>query len=140
MTVRGDYQKLPGLALASLRKALDSTGNNTGLNFNIALNYGSRNEIFMAAKKFAEDVLRGELDLDTSTEKDFRDRFYDNKIPDPDLVIRTSGEERLSNFMLWQSAYSELVFSDVLWPDFTVHEYKKALKEYENRNRRFGGS
>ena len=139
LTVMGDYQKLPGLALASLRKALDSTGNNTGLNFNIALNYGSRNEIFMAAKKFAEDVLRGELDLDTSTEKDFRDRFYDNKIPDPDLVIRTSGEERLSNFMLWQSAYSELVFSDVLWPDFTVHEYKKALKEYENRNRRFGG-
>ncbi len=139
LTVMGDYQKLPGLALASLRKALDSTGNNTGLNFNIALNYGSRNEIFMAAKKFAEDVLRGELDLDTSTEKDFRDRFYDNKIPDPDLVIRTSGEERLSNFMLWQSAYSELVFSDVLWPDFTVHEYKKALKEYDNRHRRVGG-
>ncbi len=139
LTVIGDYTALPEAAVKSLEKALEDTKNNTGLNFNIALNYGSRNEILRAAKDMARDIMAGKLDIDAVTEEDFSDRMFTKGMPDPDLVIRTSGEERLSNYLLWQSAYSELVFSDVLWPDFTVSEYKKMLKVYESRNRRFGG-
>lgn len=139
LTVMGDYKALPKEAVKSLEKALEATKNNTGLNFNIALNYGSRREILMAAKEFAKDIIEGKLDMDLADEQDFAERLYTKNMPDPDLVIRTSGEERLSNYLLWQSAYSEFVFTDVLWPDFTVYEYKKALKEFEKRDRRFGG-
>jgi undecaprenyl diphosphate synthase len=137
--VIGDYSPLPGDAVDALLKSFDKTKDNTGLKFNIALNYGSRAEIARAARLIAEDAAAGRLDATTVTEADLTGRLYTKDMPDPDLVIRTSGEQRLSNFLLWQSAYSEFVFTDVLWPDFSPDEYERCIIEYQNRDRRFGG-
>ncbi|MDR3242519.1 MAG: isoprenyl transferase [Clostridiales Family XIII bacterium] len=137
--VLGEYRDLPAGAVRSLEKSLKATKNNTGLRFNIALNYGSRAEILAAARSLAADVRNGSLKVSDIDESSFSDRLYTRGIPDPDLVIRTSGENRLSNYLLWQSAYSEFVFTDVLWPDFSPGEYEKAIEEYQNRKRRFGG-
>lgn len=143
VTVLGDYTQIPEDARKSLKKTLEATKNNTGLRFNIALNYGSRDEIRRAVREIGEKIQRGELEPGEITEQTISDHLFTGKlhedIPDPELVIRTSGEQRLSNYLLWQTAYSELVFTDVLWPDFSPQEYEKAIEEYQSRDRRFGG-
>jgi len=141
--ILGDYSKLPKEAVKSLEKALKKTDKNTGLQFNIALNYGSRDEMIQAIRLIGEDIRQGLVKPENITEESFSKYLFTGEkfadVPDPDLVIRTSGEKRLSNYLLWQSAYSEFVFMETLWPDFTPTEYEKAIEEYQNRNRRFGG-
>ena len=110
-----------------------------GFQANVCLNYGGRDEIVRAAKAFAAKCAAGECEPDCLTEEGFSDLLYSASIPDPDLVIRPSGEIRTSNFLLWQSAYSEYYFTDVLWPDFTPAELEKAIAAFNGRNRRFGG-
>ena len=110
-----------------------------GDGLNLALNYGSRVEIINAVRNIAKEVADGKLDVDGIDEKVFASHLYTADVPDPDLVIRTSGEVRLSNFLLYQTAYSELYFTPTLFPDFDENEYIKALLEYQNRKRRFGG-
>jgi undecaprenyl diphosphate synthase len=112
---------------------------NTGLNFQVAINYGSRDEIIRAVKTLSKDVKENRLALDDINE-DLFSQYLDTKgIPEPDLLIRTSGEQRLSNFLLWQMAYTEFYFTDVLWPDFNKEELLKAIQYYSQRNRKFGG-
>ena len=141
--VLGDYTTLPKDAVNSLEKTLEETKDNTGLQFNIALNYGGRDEIRRGVQALAEKVAEGSLQPEEITEDLIGAELFTGSAhadaPDPELIIRTSGEERLSNFLLWQSAYSELVFADALWPDFTPEEYEKAIEEYQSRDRRFGG-
>jgi len=137
--VLGDYEKLPTEAVKSLERSLDTTKDNTGLQFNIALNYGGRDEILRSVKKLAGEVEAGRLKAEDITEGMISEHLYTAGIPDPDLIIRTSGEMRLSNYLLWQCAYSEFVFTDVLWPDFTREEYERMIEIYQNRKRRFGG-
>lgn len=143
VTVLGDYTSLPDDAVKSLEKTLESTKNNTGLQFNIALNYGGRDELKKAVQQIACRVKEGRIAPGDITEDTVAEYLYTGKayndVPDPELIIRTSGELRLSNFLLWQSAYSELVFPDVMWPDFTPEEYEKAIEDYQSRERRFGG-
>ncbi len=139
VSVLGDYRKLPQEAVAKLEEALEKTKNNTGLQFHIALNYGSRDEILKAAQAMAEDALAGKIKPEDMTEEELSRYLFTRDLPDPDLVIRTSGEKRLSNFLLWQSAYSEFVFSETYWPDFTPEHLEEAIAEYSLRLRRFGG-
>lgn len=138
----GEYEEIPKTALESLKKTLETTKNNTGLQFNIAINYGSRREITRAVNILFEEK-KSDKDFESITEDMISKALYTGEsagnMPDPDLIIRTSGEERLSNFLLWQCAYSEFVFTDTLWPDFTPEEYEKLIEEYQNRDRRFGG-
>ena len=142
--VLGDYSVIPKIAIERLEKSLRTTAENTGLQFNIALNYGSRAEIVRAVNRIRQDMENGILDKDTEITEELISRYLytgveNGNIPDPDLIIRTSGEERLSNFMLWQSAYSEFAFTDVYWPDFSPAEYERLIEVYQNRDRRFGG-
>ncbi|MDR1068297.1 MAG: di-trans,poly-cis-decaprenylcistransferase [Clostridiales Family XIII bacterium] len=145
--VLGDYTSLPKDAVNALDKLKADTGNNTGLRFHIALNYGSRADMLAAAKRLAlaafeaegADAAEQKARIEEWTPEDFARGLATGGIPDPDLIIRTSGEQRLSNFLLWEAAYSELVFSDTLWPDFTPEEFHRALDEYARRSRRFGG-
>lgn len=117
----------------------DKTKDKEGLTFVIALDYGGREELVWAIKKIASDITKGVLSVDDINDKVVSDSIYTKDIPDPDMIIRTSGEKRMSNFLMWQSAYSELFFLDVLWPDFTEEDFDDAIVEYHNRNRRFGG-
>ncbi len=110
-----------------------------GCQVNICLNYGGRDELVQAAKAFAQDCANGRADPNHLSQKQFGGYLYSKGVPDPDLVIRTSGELRLSNFLLWQSAYSEFYITDVLWPDFSKEELHRAIASYQNRDRRFGG-
>jgi len=110
-----------------------------GVQVNICLNYGSRDEILRAAKQYAEDVSQGRMTQDQLTEEIFSTYMFSADIPDPDIIIRPSGEMRLSNFLLWQSAYSELYFTDVLWPDFDESELDRAILSFQKRDRRYGG-
>ena len=135
----GRLDDLPEAARLSLLGAIKATAGNTGGVLTLALNYGGRAEIVDAAKKLVKAVKNGEADLEKLDEKVFGNFLYDPGLPDPDLVIRTSGELRISNFLLWEMAYSELYISDVMWPDFDRNELKKALGAYNSRNRRFGG-
>ena len=141
--ILGDYSELPEDAVRSLEKTLEKTKDNTGLQFNIALNYGGRDELRSAVQSLAFKVRDGQLAPEDITEDLISAELFTGSInadtPDPELIIRTSGELRLSNFLLWQSAYSELVFPDVLWPDFTPEEYEKAIEDFQSRERRFGG-
>ena len=142
--IMGDYGAVPQAAVDRLEKSLETTKDNTGLQFNIALNYGSRAEIVRAVNRLKQDMEEGILKADEEITEEMISRYLytgeeNGNIPDPDLIIRTSGEERLSNFMLWQSAYSEFAFTDVLWPDFTPEEYERMIELYQNRDRRFGG-
>lgn len=143
VAILGDYDQIPRTAVASIDKTLATTKNNGGLNFNIALNYGSRQEITRAVRKIAELVQNGSITTDQIDQETVSRYLYTGEengfIPDPDLIIRTSGEERISNFLLWQCAYSEFAFSDSLWPDFTPDEFESIVGQYASRDRRFGG-
>ncbi|WP_324824192.1 isoprenyl transferase [Sinanaerobacter sp. ZZT-01] len=139
VNILGDYQQLPKEALTKLEKSLETTRDNTGLQFNIALNYGGRREILRAAQLLAKDFSEGKISEEQMTEEYFASKLYTKGIPDPDLVIRTSGEMRLSNYLLWQSAYSEFVYTNVLWPDFTPKDLETAIASFQHRKRRYGG-
>ncbi|MFO7153377.1 MAG: isoprenyl transferase [Caldicoprobacter oshimai] len=141
ISVLGQVEAFPTVAQREIAKAVELTKNNTGLNVNIALNYGGRAEIVRAAKAIARDVLDKKISIDDIDERLFSSYLYTANIPDPDLLIRTSGEFRLSNFLLYQVAYTELVFTapDVLWPDFDKKAYLEAIMEYQGRQRRYGG-
>lgn len=139
VNILGDYEKLPKDAVNKLEEALEKTKNNTGLKFHIALNYGSRKEIVRSTKKIAKKIKEGSLSPEEITTEIMTNNMYTSGIPDPDLVIRTGGERRLSNFLLWQTAYSEFVFTDVFWPDFTPQCFEDAITEFQSRIRRFGG-
>lgn len=136
--VLGDLSILPETTKKEINNALAMTQFNTGLKFNIALNYGGRKEIINAVKNIIYDIESGNKNLQLLDEEMFRNYLYTESDPDPDVVIRTSGEIRLSNFLLWQSAYSELVFTDTLWPDFKKDDLIKAIIEYQIRDRRYG--
>lgn len=122
-----------------LEKAMEKTKNNTGLTLNLALNYSGRVEILDAVKKIIKDLKRGKIDEEKIDSKLFSSYLYTKDLPDPDLLIRTSGELRLSNFLLWQTSYTELYITDVLWPDFSVSDFHQAISDYQKRERRFGG-
>jgi len=121
-----------------LQKAMKRTKNNTGLILNLALNYGGRTEILDAVKEIASDVKRGRLNPEQLGEEKFSHYLYTKDLPDPDLLIRTSGEMRISNFLLWQTSYTELYITDVLWPNFSTKDFYEAIWNYQNRKRRFG--
>ena len=137
--VIGDMHPLDEDIKARILELEEATVNNGGLNFTIALNYGSRDEITRAVRKLAADCADGKVEPEQIDEKVFESYLDTHGIPDPDLLIRTSGEQRLSNYLLWQLAYSEFYFTDVHWPDFTKEELVKAIEEYNHRKRRFGG-
>ncbi|HYE10105.1 MAG TPA: isoprenyl transferase [Patescibacteria group bacterium] len=136
--ILGDLSALPQITKEEVEKAVRFTENNTGLQFNIALNYGGRAEIIHACKRIAEEFKEGKITKDEINEDLISDYLFTEGDIEPDLIIRTSGEKRLSNFLLWQSAYSELVFVDEMWPDFNKKQLEKAILEYQNRDRRFG--
>lgn len=138
IVILGELSGLPQLPREEVMRAIEKTKDNTGLTCCIALNYGSRFEIVSAVKKISQEVQDGKLSIDDIDEKVFANNLYTSGIPDPDLMVRTSGELRLSNYLLWQLAYSEFYFTDVFWPDFNKDEYIKAIKEYQARNRRYG--
>lgn len=136
--VLGDKSKLDQDIQDSIAKLEEATKDYSGLHFQIALNYGSRDEMIRAVKKVAKKVESGELQADDITDEMISENLDTAGIPDPDLMIRTSGEQRISNYLLWQLAYAELYFTPVPWPDFNREEFKKALEDYQNRDRRFG--
>ena len=138
--VIGDVEPLDEDIRNRIRELEAATVNNGGLNFTIALNYGSRDEMTRAAKKMAKDCAEGKLDPEQIDESVFESYLDTHGIPDPDLMIRTSGEQRLSNYLLWQLAYAEFYFTDVPWPDFTKDELARAVEEYNHMHRRFGGA
>ncbi|MEX0746213.1 MAG: isoprenyl transferase [Phycisphaeraceae bacterium] len=134
----GRREGLPEMVLRELDDVAAATANNTGLTLTLALNYGSRAEITDAVRAIAGKVERGELSADAITEKTIAEHLYTTGLPDPDLLIRTAGEMRLSNYLLWQISYAELYVADVCWPDFTVEQYHTALSAYAQRRRKFG--
>ena len=137
--VLGDKTALDDDIRSRIAELEEATKNNDGLNFQIALNYGSRDEMVRAMKKMCMDVKEGKLEAEQIDETLFESYLDTHDIPDPDLMIRTSGEQRLSNYLLWQLAYSEFYFTDVLWPDFTKEDLAEAIAYYNGRDRRFGG-
>lgn len=136
----GDTHKLPKEIQDLLFKASEETKEGAELDLILALSYGGRDEIARAAKRIAERVSNGELSIDEINSKTFSGYLYAPDVPDPELLIRTSGEKRISNFLLWQSAYAEFVFSSVHWPDFSKDEFYSCLEEYKKRERRFGST
>ncbi|RKP55647.1 isoprenyl transferase [Cohnella endophytica] len=135
----GNRDLLPDHTLSAIEEAIRQTANNTGLILNFALNYGSRLEMVESAKLLARKVAAGQLDPETIGEAEFEQGLLSSGLPDPDLLIRTSGELRLSNFMLWQLAYSEFWFTEVYWPEFSDQHLYDAIREYQQRARRYGG-
>jgi undecaprenyl diphosphate synthase len=135
----GNIEELPSNAVIEVKRAVEKTKNNKGMVLNIALNYGSRKEIIDAVKKIIKDHDDGLIEIDDINEQEFAKYLYTNGQPDPDLIIRTSGEKRISNFLIFQSAYSELYFTDQYWPDFGKESFFLAIKDFQNRQRRFGG-
>ncbi len=134
----GDISKLDPNMQKKIHTLEEESKDYTGLNFQIALNYGSRDEMIRAMKRMSDDVMSGAISRDDITEERFGTYLDTADIPDPDLMIRTSGEQRLSNYLLWQLAYAEFYFTDVPWPDFHEKELKEAVDAYSNRNRRYG--
>ena len=135
----GDMSRLSPSLQKLCRETVERSKVYDQVQVNFCINYGGRDEIIRAARKFAADVAAGKQSADALTEAEFENYLDSAGVPDPELVIRPSGELRTSNFLAWQSAYSELVFMDVLWPDFTADDLDKAIEEYHRRNRRFGG-
>ena len=137
--VIGVVEKLPENTRKAVDDAIEQTKNNTGLKLIFALNYGSKDEIVTAVKRIAQGAANNEYKVEEIDEQLISDNLFTKDTPDPDLLIRTSGEQRISNFLLWQIAYSEFIFTKVAWPDFVEEEFYKALLEYQSRDRRFGG-
>ncbi|WP_099468842.1 isoprenyl transferase [Konateibacter massiliensis] len=137
--VIGDKTRLDDDLQKSIANLEESSKNNDGLSFQVAINYGSRNEMLRAVKKIIQDKDENKLTIDEIDEEVFAQYLDTKDIPEPDLLIRTSGELRLSNFLLWQLAYAEFYITDVLWPDFTKEELVKAIEQYNSRDRRYGG-
>ncbi|HUO08743.1 MAG TPA: isoprenyl transferase [Phycisphaerae bacterium] len=135
----GRREGLPALVLEELQNTLDATRNNTGMTLCLAINYGSRTEITDAVRQIALDVQSGKFSADKITEQSISDRLYTAGMPDPDLLIRTAGEMRVSNYLLWQISYAEFYVTETFWPEFTIDELYKALRDFAGRNRRFGG-
>lgn len=135
----GSRKELSNELCEQIKKTEEFTKNNDGIVMNIALNYGSREEIVNSVKKICKNVCDGKCSIDDIDSQMISDNLYTVSQPDPDLIIRTSGEERISNFLLWQLAYSELWFTKKLWPDFSVNDLHTAILDYQNRNRRYGG-
>ncbi len=138
INVIGDIEKLPRDVVEQLKLAIEKTEKNTGMILNLALSYSGRDEILRAVKKISGDVRDGFLAPEEITGAVFESSLFTSGMPDPDLLIRTSGEFRISNFLLWQLAYTEIYITDVLWPDFREDDFYKALLEYQKRKRRFG--
>ena len=136
--VIGREESVPRSVLKAFQMAIHETKDNTGLIVNLAFNYGSRQEIIDAVKKIAAAVEKKSLAIADIGEKTIAQSLYTKDLPDPDLLIRTSGEKRISNFLLWQLSYSELYFTDKFWPDFTEEEFEKAIADYQKRERRYG--
>ncbi|MEQ1721544.1 MAG: isoprenyl transferase [Pseudobdellovibrio sp.] len=136
--VIGEVSKLPAEIQKAIATTKELTKNNTGLNLSFALSYGSRQELILAAQALATKVKKGELAVEQINEKSLSDCLMTSGTPDPDLIIRTSGESRLSNFLMWQASYSELFFSPILWPDYTAKDFNTAIQYYMGRDRRFG--
>ena len=136
----GNRKGLSAKMISSIEKCMERTKNNTGIVFNIALNYGGREELLNVTHQIAEDVKKGILQPEEITEKDIEKYLYTKGQPDPDLLIRTSGEKRLSNFLPWQLSYSEFLFIDKNWPDFTEEDLNYAIEEYQKRTRKFGAN
>lgn len=134
----GELDRLPKATVKILQNIIDKTANNTKMVLNLALSYGSRNELTRAMQEIGRDIVEGRLQPEDISEEDIEARLDTHDIPDPDLLIRTSGEMRASNFLLWQIAYTELYFTEALWPDFSRDELILALQAYSNRQRRFG--
>lgn len=139
LKIIGRREGLSDTLIDLINEVEEKSKNRKQLTVNIALNYGGRQEICDAAKKIAEDVKSGKIDISDIDENLFNDYVYTKNIPDPDLIIRPSGEKRLSNFLLWQCAYSEFWFSNVCWPDFTPDKLEGAVADFQKRSRRFGG-
>lgn len=136
----GDRGSLPKAVVELIDHAESTTASNTGLTLVLALSYGARQEIITATRALCESVRNGEIEVDEIDEAAFEAKLLTDSIPDPDLLIRTSGEQRISNFLLWQIAYSEFVFLDVLWPDFGEQQLRSAITEFQSRERRYGAS
>ena len=134
----GDLDMLPKKCYDELQNAIKTTAGNTGLTMTLALSYSSRREIVSAAKSIAQQVKSGEIDIDDINEELFGHNLYTSDMPDPELLIRTSGEYRISNYLLWQIAYAELYFTNTRWPDFRKENLYEAIIDYQNRERRFG--
>ena len=135
----GDIDPLPIALKDLIKESVESTSHNKGIHFNVCTNYGGRRELVRAAQKLAERSVKGELDPSLIDENLFASELFTASEVDPDLLIRTSGEKRISNFLLWQLAYAEIHVTDVLWPDFNADTLTKALLDYQSRRRRFGG-
>ena len=135
----GSRENLSAGLLKKIDNTIEKTKNKTGLTFNVCLNYGGRQEIVNATQKIAELVKQNKLDIKDITEETIMNNLYTSGMPDPDLMIRTSGEIRTSNFLPWQLAYTEFYFVQKLWPDFTTDDLDLAIEEYNKRNRKFGG-
>jgi undecaprenyl diphosphate synthase len=138
LRIIGDLSRVPEAVRDELHKSLDLLKCNTGTVLNLAISYGARAELTLAMRRLAERSAKGQLRAEDITAQMISENLYTAGLPDPDLVIRTSGERRLSNFLLWQAAYAELYFTPVLWPDFNADEFGRALLEYASRRRRFG--
>ncbi len=135
----GDLEALPEKTRKTFQRGLDETAQNTGMTFALAVNYGSRAELTRAAVLLANQIAEGSMSADSVTSADLEKNLYTAGLPDPDLLIRTSGELRLSNYLLWQLAYSELYVTQTYWPDFSKWDFLRAIKDYQSRERRFGG-
>jgi len=138
LNVIGDISKLPSNAQKKLQETIEATKENTHCTLTLALSYSSRQEIVDAARNLAQQVKEGKLQADDINDELFSANLYTQNLPDPDLLIRTSGELRISNFLLWQIAYSELCFLDKMWPEFTKEDLFKSIVDYQQRERRFG--
>ncbi|MEM8720696.1 MAG: isoprenyl transferase [Cyanobacteria bacterium P01_G01_bin.39] len=134
----GDLDPLPKSLQQEMHRSMERTRNNQGVFFNVAINYGSRNEMIHACRAIAKRVKQGELKAEAISEDTIDQHLYTAASPDPDLLIRTSGEMRLSNFLLWQLAYTEIYVTETLWPDFDNRQFEQALKTFQQRDRRFG--
>jgi undecaprenyl diphosphate synthase len=139
INVWGDYYSLPPKCVKEIERAIELTRNNQAMAFNLAINYGSRPEIVRGVKSWGRDLLEGRVNIDDLDEDLFSKYLYTHDLPDPDLLIRTASEFRLSNFLLWQVAYTELWITDVSWPEFTREHLLQAISDYAKRDRRFGG-
>lgn len=139
LNIIGDMEMLPPAVKGKLVRAIELTKSNNDFILNLALNYGARAEIIRAVKNVSNDVSAGKVKLDDITEDVFSKYLYTKGMPDPELLIRTSGEMRISNFLLWQTSYTEFYTTDALWPDFDKSEFDKAVSSYQSRQRRFGG-